>query len=98
MNYVFFGSHDIEELGFLPEFLDAGDPRPAREQFAANYVGGWDPVPGFKLDGECLVYPGDPALPPIGYTLLRDEVVVFYPYAFVLVRQPGGAFEVARMD
>ena len=53
---------------------------------------------GFLLDGNCLVYPGDPPLRPIGYTTLRDEVVVFYPYAFVMVKQPDGTFEAARMD
>ena len=98
MNYVFFGNPDIEELGFLPGFLDDNDPRSAREQFAANYIGGWDPVSGFTLDADGLVYPGDPTLLPIGYTLLRDEVIVFFPYAFVMVKQPDGTFEVARMD
>ena len=98
MRYVLFGDHDIEELGFLPEFLDEDDPRSAREQFNANYVGGWGPMSGFLLDGACLVYPGDPPLRPIGYTTLRDEVVVFYPYAFVMVKQPDGTFEATRMD
>ena len=98
MIYAFFGNHDIEELGFLPEFLNDNDTRSAREQFAANYIGGWVPVPGFTLDADGLAYPGDPTLPPIGHTMLRDEVIVFFPYAFVMVKQPDGTFEVARMD
>ena len=98
MRYVLFGDHDIEELGFLPEFLDEDDPRSAREQFNANYVGGWNPFPGFTMEDNTLQYPGDPPLIPIGYTTLRDEVILFYPYAFVMVKQPDGTFEAARMD
>ena len=29
---------------------------------------------------------------------LRDEMVVFYPFAFVAVVQKDGSFEVASMD
>lgn len=98
MNYVLFEGHDVEELGFLPEFLSEDDPRSASEQFDTNYIGGWDPMPGFTLSAGGLEYPGDPPLAPIGFTTLRDEKIIFFPYAFVMIEQPSGAFEVARMD
>jgi len=98
MTYIFFGAHDVDELGFLPEFLDEEDPRLASAQFNANYIGGWNPFPGFTMEGDTLQYPGDPPLVPIAYTKLRDETIIFYPYAFVAIKQPDGTFEVSRMD
>jgi hypothetical protein len=38
-----------EMLGFIPSFLSEDDSRPAREQFAANYIAGWQPMPGFTM-------------------------------------------------
>jgi hypothetical protein len=88
-----------EWLGLLPLFLDDADPRPAREQFAANYIGGWEPVPGVTAlaDGS-LSYPGDPLLRPLAQTRLRDEVIRVFEASFVSITQPDGSFEVARMD
>ena len=63
--------HDAEQLiGPLPSFLDPADPRPAREQFDANYQhgGGWRPIKGFTCDWKkdgTIHYPGDPPLKPI---------------------------------
>lgn len=98
MTYIFFGAHGVDELGFLPEFLDEEDPRSASAQFNANYIGGWNPFPGFTMEGGTLQYPDDPPLVPIAYTKLRDETIIFYPYAFVAIKQPDGTFEVSRMD
>lgn len=98
MTYALFDGHDIDELGFLPAFLNEEDPRPAGEQFNTNYVGGWNPFPGFTMEDNTLQYPGDPPLIPIGCTTLRDEVILFYPYAFVAIKQHDGSFEAARMD
>lgn len=99
MTYALFDGHDIDELGFLPAFLNEEDPRPAGEQFNTNYVGGWNPFPGFTMTEDgALQYPEDPPLIPIGCTTLRDEVILFYPYAFVAIKQHDGSFEAARMD
>jgi hypothetical protein len=100
-------------LGFIPSFIHAQDERSAREQLHANYAhgGGWSPLSGWQLPADWLpadwvpgpmppsiAYPGDPALIPVIWTKLRDESIAIYPHAWVMVMQPGGAFEVARMD
>jgi len=90
-----------EHLGLIPYFLNENDPRPAREQFDANYShgGGWRPQNGFKmLDSGDLKYPGDPAMPVWAETRLRDEVIHFYQYGYVAICQGDGSFEVCRMD
>lgn len=101
----------LEQLGFLPEFLDEDDPRPAAEQFHANYGhgGGWNPMPGFSVitrnggmasikNPPLLKYPGDPPLVPLFLTKLRDEVIVVYDRSFVLIVRKDGTWEAARMD
>lgn len=90
----------VEMLGFIPEFLSENDPRPAREQFAANYVSGWSPFKGFKVaaDGSSLRYPDDPPQLLIAETRLRDEVIRFYDGSWVGVFQPDGSYEISRMD
>lgn len=90
-------------LGLIPSFLDEADPRPAREQFHENYAhgGGWRPVKGWQLSAETppsIKYPGDPALHPLAETKLRDEHILLYPHAWIVVLQPDGSFELARMD
>jgi len=91
----------IEMLGFIPEFLDENDPRPAKEQLDSNYGhgGGWRSQPGFTMlpNGD-LKYPGDPPFAMLAETQLRDEVIRVYNYAWVAIVQPDGTFEVCRMD
>ena len=91
-----------EHLGLLPGMLDASDPRPAREQFDANYQhgGGWRPQSGFVLhEGSgTLTYPGDPPFHMLAYTFLRDEMIVFCEYSYVAIIQKDHTFEVCRMD
>jgi hypothetical protein len=90
-----------EHLGIIPAMLDEGDPRPAAEQFHANYAhgGGWRPTRGFALSAEwVLSYPGDPPMRPVAMTQLREEFIMLYPHAWVLVLQPGGSWAVCRMD
>jgi hypothetical protein len=87
-----------ESLGFVPCFLNENDPRPAREQFGRNYIGGWHPMQGFTLEGDMLCYPGDPPLLPLAETRLRDEIIRLYEYEWVVVIQPDGSFQVSRMD
>ena len=92
----------MAHVGILASFLDAGDPRPAAEQFNANYgFGGWMPFGEGKfkmLEGLGLQYPGDPVLAPLFATKLGDETIVVYSSSVVAIIQPGGSFEVARLD
>jgi hypothetical protein len=87
--------------GFIPSFLDADDPRPAREQFNERYIGGWRPAPprlGFDFDTVTLTYPGDPPMKPISAMQFRTEWVLLFPSSWVLILQRDGSWEVARMD
>lgn len=40
------------DLGYLPGFFDAADPRPARQQIDQNYGhgGGWRPMEGWTMN------------------------------------------------
>lgn len=90
---------DLDMLGYIPVFVSDGDPRSVREQFEANYQSGWHPMGGFELlAGDALQYPGDPPMPPLFRAELRDEEIIVYPHAWVMIRQADGAFEIARMD
>ena len=90
------------DLGFLPSFLSEKDPRPAAEQIHAHYGhgGGWNPQSGFTLHRETLAlsYPGDPAMRPLAASKLRDQMIYFYDYSYVLILEKDGKFEVARVD
>lgn len=45
-----------------------------------------------------MTYPGDPPFKPLSAIRIRDELVVLYPYGYVGIVQPDGAFEISRMD
>lgn len=88
-----------DHLGFIPSFLREDDPRPARDQFAEQYIGGWSPFKGFKkLEDGSLLYKGDPPLEPLYEAHLRNEHITVYRHAWVTITQPDGTFEVSRMD
>jgi hypothetical protein len=94
---------DPEALGLLPALISERDPRKAAEQLAETYAhgGGWTPVPGWSFDHETLAlrYPGDPVMKPIAAAELRDELLLLYPHAFLLVLDTETeTFEVARVD
>ncbi len=86
--------------GELVDMLSDLDPRPAREQLNEGYQhgGGWCPMEGFTIDKEGLHFPGDRALRPICMTKLRDETITVFEADWVVIQQPDGTFEVARMD
>ena len=90
------------DLGFLPSFLSEKDPRPAAEQIHANYThgGGWNPQSGFIFRPETLMllYPGDPPMLPRAASKLRDQMIYFYDYSYVLILEPDGKWECARVD
>ena len=93
----------IDQLGFLPAWLSHSDPRPAAQQFHANYQhgGGWRPQEGWAFvvndgpDGEPiwpsarLLYPQDPPLKPLAWCQLRTETVLLFPHGIVCIVQPA---------
>lgn len=91
---------DPEMWGLIPGFLDADDPRGAKEQFNAKYIAGWHPFNGFEWDSETgvLSYKGDPPMKPISSILFRDEMIVLFDYSWVMVVQPDKSWEICRMD
>lgn len=97
----------LEDLGFLPHWLNDDDPHSASEQINANYAhgGGWQPFEGFKLDTTnnafTITYPGDPTYRPIAAIPLpkHDEIVLMYPYGWVGIwNRKTNRFEIARID
>lgn len=90
------------DLGFLPDLISDQDPRPVAEQLQDTYRhgGGWNPQSGFTFKQEtgALSYPGDPVMKPLALSNCRDEMLLFYPYSYLLVLQQDGNFEVARVD
>ena len=94
--------HSIAELGFIPQFLTSDDERSARDQIHEAYAhgGGWHSFFGFKFDPETkvLTYPEDPPYRPIASAMLRDEEIIVYPYAWVVILQKDGTFDAARLD
>ena len=90
------------DLGAIPEWLDADDPRPAAKQIHEHYAhgGGWRPFKGAVTLGKFyeLCYPGDPPLHPRAGTKLRDELILFYDHAWLAIIQPDRSFEVSRVD
>ncbi len=89
---------------YLPHFWDEADSRSAKEQADTAYqFGGWQPFKGFDLIGSKagvfrLKYPGDPPMPELSRTKLRDEIIVLFPSSWVAIIQLDGSFEVSRMD
>jgi hypothetical protein len=100
---VLYGNATPDVVGMIPDFLDYEDPRPAAEQFNERYAhgGGWRPhnMTKFKLlkDGS-IKYPGDKAMKPRAAWQFRDERIIVYDMALVLILQKDGSFEISRMD
>lgn len=96
---VMVGGHP-EMWGFIPGFLDIDDPRDAKEQFNARYIGGWSPFEGFKFDFDSgvLSYAGDPPMKPLSSLLFREEIILLFDHAWVMVIQPDKSWEICRMD
>jgi hypothetical protein len=90
-------------LGTVPDMLSVDDPAGAVEQIDRAYKdigGGWSDFTGHALNVEAgtLKYPGDPARPLIAEAKLRDERVLFFNGAWIVVLQPDGSFRAARID
>ena len=100
---IMFTNMDV--VGFIPEFLDENDPRPAVEQIDTAYQhgGGWMDFKGHELlggDGEpySLKYPNDPPMRELSRAKLRDETLVLFTSSWLAVIQEDGSFRVARLD
>lgn len=89
-------------VGILPDLLSPNINEKAAEQFKYTYAhgGGWNPFNGFEFDPEHLVlsYPGDPPMGAVAKAQLRDETILVFPHAWVLILQSDGSWEVCRMD
>jgi len=86
------------ELGFLALALSTADPRPAREQFDETF--GWTPrdVHFDPKNRALFPPPGQPVMYPIAGTSLREEMIYAYEGSWVVVAQPDGSYEAARLD
>lgn len=91
-----------EMLGFIPSFLNDENPEPAKVQIDNNYRhgGGWQKFDGHTFDPGrmTLSYPGDPPLQALALLNFRDEVLYFFDYAWLLILQKDGSWEVSRLD
>jgi hypothetical protein len=95
------GGYDM--CGMIPEFLSEYNERSAREQLdqAYRHGGGWRPMKGwnFEPESKAIKYPGDPEMYPVAMMELHEkEMIYVYPHAWVVIVQPDGSFEIARMD
>jgi hypothetical protein len=95
-----------EILGYLPDIVLPGDPRPVREQLDDRYSHGG----GYREFGRGqwewsqtslrLKFPGDPAMKPLAALTLPAscEIVFFYPHQMLLIVQRDSSFTVTRVD
>lgn len=102
MTWIIMQPMSPEVLGFLPSFFNEDDPRSAKEQLDTNYAhgGGWRKFDGFTMsrDKTALHYPGDPPFMLIAVSHLRDETLLFYDHEWLVIMQPDGTWEAARVD
>ena len=102
MKLIELEPHAIVRAGHIPGFLDPNDPRPAKDQIHANYShgGGWHAYKGFTYDPKTrmLSHEGDPSIRPYLEICFGDELVFIYPFSWVVIEQPDGAWEAAKID
>jgi hypothetical protein len=88
-------------VGYIPSWLSTLDPEGAEKQIDKHYKhgGGFDHFEGFKMDDNFgLYYPSDPTFYPLAAAKLREELILFYPHAWVAVVQKDASFRIARID
>jgi hypothetical protein len=80
-----------ELWGCIPNMLSPWDDvTPLWEQVHNEYCqyGGWNDFEGFEVlvekGGYVLKYPGDPALREIGRIAMNDQLLVLFPYSWVM--------------
>jgi hypothetical protein len=104
---------EATHLGFVPQFFDDEDPRPASEQLEERYAhgGGWHPFGRgqwrVRQSDGALIFPGSPedGEPDEVYPLiavsalpLSGERLFFYTSALLAVAKDDDSFEVTRVD
>ena len=96
------GAELADMFGFIPLFIDEKDNRPLREQLDEGYRhgGGWHPFEGFTFnkDDMTITYPGDPPNHALGSIQVRDETLILFQHAWVMILQKDGSHEISRMD
>lgn len=102
-NLTKYPDHTIRDLlGFIPTFLSEDDPRPAVEQLNSNYKhgGGWNRFHGFSFTPKTLTlcYPGDPSMKAVARGKVRNETILIFEHAWVVILQADGTWEASRMD
>lgn len=94
-------------LGPIPSFLSKDNPKSAKEQIHDNYRhgGGWNTFDDnvrrkyqVLQEGERLKYPGDPPFRAIAWAKLRNEKIIVYEHAWVMIQDDDGTYEIARID
>ena len=101
-NVWYVGNIPFEMLGFIPAWVDASDTSMC-DQINDNYGhgGGWRDFDGFDvnpLSGD-MHFPGDPVTIPIAAYRSANEVLWFYRYSWVSVKNlDSGEIRVARID
>lgn len=89
-------------VGFIPQFFSEDNPASAKEQLNKAYAhgGGWCPFEGFTFNAEKreLIYPNDPPTRALAEGKLRDETIIVFEHAWVVILQTDGSWEVARID
>lgn len=92
-----------DALGVLPSIITSTD-EPVREQLNARYAygGGFFPSSGWHYDHATLTlrFEGEPPLDPLACALLRDEICLLYPSAWLCIvnRNDPADFAVCRVD
>ena len=97
---------NMSAAGFIPQFFDAKDPRPAKAQFNEAYAhgGGFCKFDGFtlhdwdKVGKAYLSYPNDLPMKEISRAYMRDEVIILFQHEWLAIVQKGGTFEACRAD
>lgn len=93
----------LDVLGLLPEIITDKDSRPVREQIEDRYAhgGGWKPMEGFTFDpmSATLTYKDGEQMLALAYAAVRNEVVVLYESAILLVfNRTDNTYDVIRID
>lgn len=94
--------------GILPELISGLDPRPIHKQIDTNYIGGWSPLSGFKVNLDedgfpvTLEYESDPVLKRLGRMALdRDgavEKAAIFDGEWLAAQDADGNWAVTRVD
>jgi len=98
---------NIEALGMIPAWIDPNQEDPLWYQVHENYAhgGGWRDYDGFTVERGSggrryvLSHAGDPDMREIARLQTASEVLVMFPYSWVLWQNlDDGETKIARID